>query len=142
MNCVPVFIASDPLWAQRFRHANLPLVGDDIKSQLAEPLEADRIHIGPSDYVPWQRDNKVCFIRMEDEGFGGAPIELELRLSVQDSPNSAGCGIDAIRGAKLGLDRGLSGPLLEISAYTMKHPPVEMRDSEAREQLEHFLSDA
>ena len=113
---------------------------ESVQSQLDEPLERDQIHIGPSDYVPWQQDNKICFIRIEGGGFGGAPIELELRLSVQDSPNSAGCGIDAIRCAKLGLDRGLSGPLIEISAYTMKHPPVEMRDSEARERLETFLA--
>ena len=200
VNCVPVFIASDPTWAQRFRDADLPIVGDDIKSQLGativhralarlcadrgvrvdrtyqlntggnadflnmlersrlhskkisktesvqsqldDRLDTEQIHIGPSDYVPWQLDNKVCFIRIEGEGFGGAPVELELRLSVEDSPNSAGCGIDAIRCAGLALDRGVSGPLLEISAYTMKHPPVEMRDSEARTRLESFLSDA
>jgi len=198
VNCMPVFIASDPAWAQRFADARLPIVGDDIKSQvgativhrmlarlfadrgvqltrtyqlntggntdflnmlersrlrskklskteavqsqLDERLESRDIHIGPSDYVPWQEDNKVCFIRMEGRAFGDAPIELELRLSVQDSPNSAGCAIDAIRCAKLGLDRGLAGPLIEVSACTMKHPPVQFRDSEARERLEEFLA--
>ncbi len=198
VNCMPVFIASDPAWAGRFKDAGLPVVGDDIKSQLGATivhrtlarLFADRgvqlsrtyqlntggntdflnmlersrlrskkiskteavqsqldqrldsrdIHIGPSDYVPWQDDNKVCFIRMEGQAFGDVPIELELRLSVQDSPNSAGCAIDAIRCAKLGLDRGLAGPLIEISACTMKHPPVQLRDSEARERLERFLA--
>jgi myo-inositol-1-phosphate synthase len=200
VNCMPVFIASDPVWAQRFKDAGLPIVGDDIKSQLGativhrtlarlfadrgmqldrtyqlntggntdflnmlersrlsskkisktesvqsqldERLESRDIHIGPSDYVPWQQDNKVCFIRMEGRGFGDVPIELELRLSVQDSPNSAGCAIDAIRCAKLGLDRGLAGPLIEISAFTMKHPPVQLRDSEARERLEEFLAES
>ncbi|MFQ5774616.1 MAG: inositol-3-phosphate synthase [Kiloniellaceae bacterium] len=200
VNCVPVFIASDPEWAGRFRRANLPIVGDDIKSQVGATivhrvlarLFADRgvgldrtyqlntggntdflnmlclerlkskklsktesvqsqldvrldprnIHIGPSDYVPWQDDNKVCFIRMEGRGFGGAPIELELRLSVQDSPNSAGVVIDAVRCAKLGLDRGLAGPLEPVCAYYMKSPPVQMRDSAARELLESFIAGA
>jgi myo-inositol-1-phosphate synthase len=199
VNCVPVFIASDPDWAQRFRSAGLPIVGDDIKSQVGATivhrtltrlfgdrgysldrtyqlntggntdflnmLTMDRlkskkisktesvqsqldnrlssrdIHIGPSDYVPWQGDNKVCFIRMEGRGFGGAPIELELRLSVQDSPNSAGVVIDAVRCAKLGLDRGLAGPLEAVSAYYMKSPPVQMRDSVARERCEAFFSE-
>jgi myo-inositol-1-phosphate synthase len=199
VNCMPVFIASDPGWAKRFKSGGLPVVGDDIKSQLGAtiihraltrlfvdrgvrvdrtyqlntggntdflnmlehsrlvskriskteavqsqlevPLDSHNIHIGPSDYVPWQEDNKVCFLRMEGSGFGDVPIELELRLSVQDSPNSAGCAIDAIRCAKLGLDRGLAGPLIEISAYTMKHPPVQIRDSEARKRLEQFLAD-
>ena len=198
VNCMPVFIASDPVWAQRFTDAGLPVVGDDIKSQLGativhrslarlfadrgvqltrtyqlntggntdflnmlersrllskkiskteavqsqldERLDSQNIHIGPSDYVPWQNDNKVCFIRMEGQAFGNVPIELELRLSVQDSPNSAGCVIDAIRCAKLGLDRGLAGPLIEVSACTMKHPPVQLRDSEAREKLEQFIA--
>jgi myo-inositol-1-phosphate synthase len=197
VNCVPVFIASDPEWARRFREAGLPIVGDDIKSQvgativhrelarlfgdrgvslertyqlntggntdflnmlslerlkskkisktesvqsqLDERLDPRDIHIGPSDYVPWQDDNKVCFIRMEGRGFGDAPIELELRLSVQDSPNSAGVVIDAVRCAKLGLDRGLAGPLDAVSAYFMKSPPRQMRDSEARERTERFI---
>ncbi len=197
INCVPVFIASDPEWAERFRAAGLPIVGDDIKSQvgativhrtltrlfgdrgysldrtyqlntggntdflnmlamdrlkskktsktesvqsqLDERLVARNIHIGPSDYVPWQGDNKVCFIRMEGQGFGGAPIELELRLSVQDSPNSAGVVIDAVRCAKLALDSGTAGPLEAVSAYYMKSPPRQMRDSVAREECEAFI---
>jgi len=197
VNCVPVFIASDPIWAARFRDARLPLVGDDIKSQLGativhrvltrlfgdrgveldrtyqlntggntdflnmlergrlkskkvsktesvqsqldERLPARDIHIGPSDYVSWQGDNKICFIRMEGRGFGGAPIELELRLSVQDSPNSAGVVIDAVRCAKLGLARGIGGPLEAVSAYYMKSPPRQMRDSDAREACDEFI---
>ena len=197
VNCVPVFIASDPAWARKFEDRGLPLVGDDIKSQVGATivhrvltrlmgdrgvkldrtyqlntggntdflnmLEQSRlkskkisktesvqsqldvrlpdesIHIGPSDYVAWQNDNKVCFIRMEWRGFGDVPMNLEMRLSVEDSPNSAGVAIDAIRCAKLALDRGLAGPLEAISACTMKSPPRQMRDSEAREQLEEFL---
>ena len=197
VNCVPVFIASDPNWARRFREAGLPIVGDDIKSQvgativhrtlarlfgdrgvdldrtyqlntggntdflnmlaherlkskkisktesvqsqLDERLAPRDIHIGPSDYVPWQDDNKVCFIRMEGRGFGDVPIEMELRLSVEDSPNSAGVVIDAIRCAKLGLERGLAGPIEEVSAYYMKSPPVQMRDSAAHELTERFI---
>jgi myo-inositol-1-phosphate synthase len=200
VNCVPVFIASDPVWADAFRAAGVPVVGDDIKSQvgativhraltrlfadrgyrlkrtyqlntggntdflnmlerrrlsakklsktesvqsqLDERLDPRDIHIGPSDYVPWQGDNKVCFIRMEGEGFGGAPIELELRLSVQDSPNSAGVVIDAVRCAKLALERGLAGPLEAVSAYYMKSPPVQLRDSEARERCNAFIRGA
>jgi myo-inositol-1-phosphate synthase len=198
VNCVPVFIASDPEWAARFEARGLPVVGDDIKSQVGATivhrvltrllgdrgahlartyqlntggntdflnmLERSRlaskklskteavqsqldvrltdtdIHIGPSDYVPWQRDNKVCFIRMEWGGFGDVPMNLELRLSVEDSPNSAGVAIDAIRCAKLGLDRGLAGPLKAISAFTMKHPPEQLRDSDARDALEAFIA--
>ena len=197
VNCVPVFIASDSDWAARFREARLPIIGDDIKSQvgativhralarlfgdrgvsldrtyqlntggntdflnmlaldrlkskkvskteavqsqLDERLETRNIHIGPSDYVPWQGDNKVCFIRMEGAGFGGAPIELELRLSVQDSPNSAGVVIDAVRCAKVGLERGIGGPLEAVSAYYMKSPPKQMRDSDAREACDAFI---
>jgi len=197
VNCVPVFIASDAHWAGRFRDARLPIVGDDIKSQvgativhraltrlfgdrgvhldrtyqlntggntdflnmlerkrlkskkhsktesvqsqLDERLAAGDIHIGPSDYVPWQDDNKVAFIRMEGRGFGDVPMELELRLSVQDSPNSAGVVIDAIRCAKLGLERGLSGPLEDPSAYYMKSPPKQMRDSEACARTNAFI---
>ncbi len=198
VNCMPVFIASDPIWARKFRKAGLPIVGDDIKSQvgativhrtltrlfgdrgvnldrtyqlntggntdflnmlalerlkskkisktesvqsqLDERLEARNIHIGPSDYVPWQDDNKVCFIRMEGRGFGDVPIELELRLSVQDSPNSAGVVIDAVRCAKLGLERGIGGPLEAVSAYYMKSPLKQMRDSVARELCDEFIS--
>lgn len=197
VNCVPVFIASDPVWAERFVEAGVPIVGDDIKSQVGATivhraltrlfgdrgyslertyqlniggntdflnmLDRDRlqskkksktesvlsqldrkisernIHIGPSDYVPWQGDNKIAFIRMEGKGFGGAPIELELRLSVQDSPNSAGVVIDAIRCAALGKMRNIGGPLEAVSAYYMKSPPQQLRDSEAREQCEAFI---
>lgn len=198
VNCVPVFIASNPEWAARFRDRNVPVVGDDIKSQLGAtithrvlarlmgdrgvrlertyqlntggntdflnmleesrltnkrisktesvqsqldvPLEPENIHIGPSDYVPWQKDNKVCFLRMEWRGFGDVPCNLEIRLSVEDSPNSAGVAIDAIRCAKLALDRGEGGPLEAISSFAMKHPPRQMRDSEARELLERWIA--
>jgi myo-inositol-1-phosphate synthase len=197
VNCVPVFIASDPLWARRFEERGLPVVGDDIKSQVGStivhrtlarllddrgvhldhtyqlntggntdflnmleqgrlrskrisktesvqaqldtPLPADDIHIGPSDYVAWQRDNKVAFVRLEWRGFGEVPMNLELRMSVEDSPNSAGVAIDAIRCAKLGLERKVGGPLLEISAFGMKHPPKQMRDIDARRALEAFI---
>jgi myo-inositol-1-phosphate synthase len=197
VNCVPVFIASDPEWAEKFRAAGLPIVGDDIKSQvgativhrmlarlfadrgvgldrtyqlntggntdflnmlerqrlkskkisktesvqsqLDERLDAGDIHIGPSDYVQWQRDNKVCFIRMEGRGFGDSPIELELRLSVQDSPNSAGVVIDALRCVKLAMDRGESGPLIAPSAYYMKTPPRQFRDSVAHDACDAFI---
>jgi len=219
VNCVPVFIASgtdtgestenssddssgdstDEGWAERFRAAGLPIIGDDIKSQvgativhrtigrlladrgvvldrtyqlntggntdflnmlerdrlqskkisktesvqsqLGQRLDSGEIHIGPSDYVSWQKDNKVAFIRLEGRGFGGVPLELELRLSVQDSPNSAGVVIDAVRCAKLALDRGLAGPLEVPSAYFMKSPPVQMRDDEARIALAAFIED-
>ena len=197
VNCVPVFVASDPDWAARFARAGLPVVGDDVKSQLGativhralarlfadrgvhldrtyqlntggncdflnmlerdrlaskkrsktesvqsqldERLETRDIHIGPSDYVPWQDDNKVAFIRMEGRGFGDVPLELELRLSVQDSPNSAGVVLDAVRCARLGLERGLAGPLDAASAYLMKSPPRQMRDDDARRALEDFI---
>ncbi len=199
VNCVPVFLASDPEWAERFRAAGLPIVGDDVKSQVGATivhrslgrLFADRgvkldrtyqlntggntdflnmlerkrlqskkrsktesvqsqlderlanhdIHIGPSDYVPWQDDNKIAFIRMEGRGFGDVPLELELRLSVEDSPNSAGVVIDAVRCAKLGVERGLCGPLEAPSAYYMKSPPRQMRDDEARTALQSFFED-
>jgi len=197
INCVPVFLASDHSWAQKFRDAGVPIIGDDIKSQvgativhralarlfadrgvgldrtyqlntggntdflnmlernrlkskkisktesvqsqLDERLDARDIHIGPSDYVPWQQDNKICFIRMEGRGFGDAPIELEMRLSVEDSPNSAGVVIDAIRCAKLALERGEAGPLEAPSAYYMKSPPRQCRDSVAREACNAFI---
>ncbi len=197
VNCVPVFLASDRDFAARFRKAGLPIIGDDVKSQVGATiihrvlsrLLADRgvrldrtyqlntggntdflnmlersrlqskkrskteavqsqlderlqdcdIHIGPSDYVAWQRDNKVAFIRLEGRGFGDAPLELELRLSVQDSPNSAGVVIDALRCARLALARGLSGPQEAPSAYYMKSPPRQMRDDVARRELEAFL---
>ncbi|MBK7948225.1 MAG: inositol-3-phosphate synthase [Deltaproteobacteria bacterium] len=198
VNCIPVFLASDPVWAERFRAAGLPILGDDVKSQLGAtivhralarlfadrgvelertyqlntggntdflnmlersrleskkrsktqsvqsqldvPLDPDRIHVGPSDYVSWQGDNKLAFIRLEGRGFGGQPIELELRLSVQDSPNSAGVVIDAVRVAKLALDRGLAGPLEAASAWFMKSPPRQLRDEEARLALALFLA--
>jgi myo-inositol-1-phosphate synthase len=197
VNCVPVFLASDPGWAQKFWDAGVPIVGDDIKSQvgativhralarlfadrgvaldrtyqlntggntdflnmlergrlnskkisktesvqsqLDERLDARDIHIGPSDYVPWQKDNKVCFIRMEGRGFGDSPIELEMRLSVEDSPNSAGVVIDAIRCVKLALQRGEAGPLVAPSAYYMKSPPQQFRDSVARDACNAFI---
>jgi len=198
INCIPVFIVSDPTWARRFSAAGIPCVGDDVKaqvgatithrvlarmmaergahidatyqlntggntdflnmvdrsrlgykkvskteavqSQLDVPLPADQVHIGPADYVPWQNDNKVCFLRIEARGFGGVPLNLEARLSVEDSPNSAGETIDAIRACKLARDRGLAGPLEAVSAYTMKHPPVQFTDSKAREMLEEFIA--
>ena len=197
INCVPVFLASDPHWARQFRDAGVPIIGDDVKSQvgatiihralarlfsdrgvgidrtyqlntggnsdflnmlersrlkskkisktesvqsqLDERLAARDIHVGPSDYVPWQRDNKVCFIRIEGRGFGGAPIELEMRLSVEDSPNSAGVVIDAIRCVKLALERGEAGPLVAPSAYYMKTPPRQFRDSIALEACNAFI---
>jgi len=200
VNCVPVFIASHPEWAGQFRQRGLPVVGDDIKSQLgativhrllawlmeqrgvkldrtyqlntggntdflnmleqsrlrskrisktesvqsqlSEPLPDDCIHIGPSDFVPWQKDNKICFLRLEWRGFGDVPMNLEARLSVEDSPNSAGMAIDAIRCAKLALDRGIGGPLVEISAVCMKHPPKQFCDSESRALLERWIAGA
>ncbi len=197
INNMPVFIASDPAWAGRFEAAGIPIIGDDIKSQvgatithrvlanlfkrrgvklertyqlntggntdflnmlnrhrlkskklskteavqsmLPQPLPAENIHIGPSDYVPWQKDNKVAFIRMEGKLFGDVPMNLELRLSVEDSPNSAGVAIDSIRCCKLALERGIGGPLLSPSAYFMKHPPQQMTDDQAWENTEAFI---
>ena len=198
VNCIPVFIVSDPVWAHRFRSAGIPCVGDDIKaqvgatithrvlmrmvherggkidatyqlntggntdflnmlnqsrlgnkrvskteavqSQLDVPLPPDQVHIGPSDFVPWQKDNKVCFLRIEAREFGGVPLNMEVRLSVEDSPNSAGESVDAIRCCKLARDRGLAGPLEPVSAYTMKHPPVQHTDSVAWQMLEDFIA--
>ncbi len=200
VNCLPAFIASDSKWAARFETAHLPLVGDDIKSQvgativhriltrlceergarirrtyqlntggntdflnmlehsrltskriskteavqsqLKEPLPEEAIHIGPSDYVAWQNDNKVCFLRLEAEGFAGVPFHIEARLSVQDSPNSAGVAIDAIRLCRVALDRGEAGPLMAACAYLMKHPPEQMPDSLARRRLEEYITDS
>ncbi|HQD25512.1 inositol-3-phosphate synthase [Methanoculleus thermophilus] len=197
INNMPVFIASDPAWAERFREKGLPIIGDDVKAQigatithrvladlfrrrgvrldrtyqlntggntdflnmlnrsrlaskraskteavqsvLEEPLEDENIHIGPSDYVCWQKDNKVCFLRMEGRLFGDVPMHLDLRLSVEDSPNSAGIVIDAIRCCKLALDRGISGALISPSAYFMKHPPVQIRDDDAYRRTEEFI---
>jgi myo-inositol-1-phosphate synthase len=110
-----------------------------VQSQLPVPLHPDNIHIGPSDYVPWQNDNKVCFIRIEGRKFGDVPIELEARLSVEDSPNSAGVAIDAIRCARLALDRKIGGELTSISAYTMKHPAHQYPDTVARQMVEEFI---
>ena len=197
VNNMPVFIASDPEWAERFRRAGVPVIGDDIKAQLGATivhrvltdlfrkrgvkldrtyqlntggntdflnmlertrlaskkkskteavqsvaetrLEDENIHVGPSDYVAWQNDNKVCFIRMEGQLFGGVPMNLELRLSVEDSPNSAGVAIDMIRCAKLAKDRGIAGPVLPAAAWFCKHPPVQMPDDEAHAALEAFI---
>jgi myo-inositol-1-phosphate synthase len=111
-----------------------------VQSQLDVPLPPDQVHIGPSDYVAWQKDNKVCFLRLEARGFGGVPLNVELRLSVEDSPNSAGETIDAIRCCKLARDRGVAGPLDAVSAYTMKHPPIQYTDAVARQMLEDFIS--
>ena len=199
INCMPVFIASDPSWANKFMEKGAPVVGDDIKAQigatithrtlaklfadrgvrldrtyqmntggntdflnmlaperlkskkiskteavqsvLPKPLDERNIHIGPSDYIPWLKDNKVCFLRMEGSIFGGVPMNIELRLSVEDSPNSAGCAIDAIRCSKIALDRGIGGPLLSISSYTMKHPPRQFPDNRARQMVEEFIED-
>jgi len=197
INNMPVFIASNPSWANRFKERNLPIIGDDIKSQLgativhrmltdlfkkrgvklertyqlntggntdflnmlnrsrliskkkskteavqsvaAKRLDDENIHIGPSDYVAWQKDNKVCFIRMEGKLFGDVPMDLELRLSVEDSPNSAGVGIDAIRCCKLALHRNEGGILYGPSAYFMKHPPRQYTDDEAYRMTEAFI---
>lgn len=198
INNMPVFIASDQQWAARFEEKGLPLIGDDIKSQLgativhralthlfgqrgvrldrtyqlntggntdflnmlnqerllskktskteavqavAKPrLEKENIHIGPSDYVAWQKDNKVCFLRMEGRLFGDVPMELELRLSVEDSPNSAGIAIDAVRCMKLALDRGVGGVLEGPSAYFCKHPLRQYSDDWAWELTEEFIN--
>jgi len=197
INCMPSFIASDPRWAKRFEQKGIPIVGDDVKSQmgatiihrvlarlfedrgvrldrtyqintggntdflnmlnrnrlknkriskteaiqsqLGVPLEPENIHIGPSDYVPWQNDNKVCFLRMEGRGFGEVSLNLELRLSVEDSPNSGGMTIDTIRCCQLARKRGIGGPLLSISAYAMKHPIVQIPDNEAKFMVEEFI---
>lgn len=198
INCVPVFIASNKGWETRFKNAGLPIIGDDVKSQLGativhrvlaklftdrgvkinstyqlnvggntdflnmlergrlsskkisktnavnsqinEPLPEGMIHIGPSDYIPWLNDNKVCFLRLDGRGFGDIPVNLELRLSVEDSTNSAGVVIDAIRCCKLALKRGISGVLISPSAYFMKHPPTQFPDDIARIMVEEFIA--
>jgi myo-inositol-1-phosphate synthase len=198
VNALPVFIASDPAWAQKFTDAGLPIVGDDIKSQVGATivhralarlfedrgvelqrtyqlnfggnmdfmnmLERERliskkvsktrsvtsqvphemehgsVHIGPSDHVPWLDDRKWAYIRLEGRAFGDVPLSAELKLEVWDSPNSAGIIIDAIRAAKIALDRGVGGPLLSASAYLMKSPPVQYVDHEARTALEAFIA--
>lgn len=111
-----------------------------VRSQLARPPGEGDIHIGPADYVPFLRDRKVCFLRVEATGFGGVPMELELRLCVEDSPNSAGVVVDAIRCCKLALDRGLAGPIHAVCAYTMKRPPRQMADEEARAAMDRFIA--
>ncbi|HSR21360.1 MAG TPA: inositol-3-phosphate synthase [Anaerolineales bacterium] len=197
INGIPVFIASQEYWGKRFREAKLPLLGDDIKSQVGatilhrllttlfvdrgvridrtyqlnfggntdflnmlerERLESkkisktgavtsmipydlggDNVHVGPSDHVPWLSDRKWCYIRMEGTTFGDVPLNLETKLEVWDSPNSAGVMIDAIRCAKLALDRGLSGPIVGPSSYFFKTPPQQFRDDICREKVEAFI---
>jgi myo-inositol-1-phosphate synthase len=110
-----------------------------VQSVAEHRLEDENIHVGPSDYVAWQNDNKVCFLRMEGQLFGGVPMNIELRLSVEDSPNSAGVAIDMIRCAKVAKERGMSGPVYPAAAYFCKHPPRQITDDEAYEQLEAFI---
>jgi myo-inositol-1-phosphate synthase len=196
VNAIPVFIASDPAWAQRFVEAGVPIIGDDIKSQVGSTIvhrvltrlfedrgmvldrtyqlnfggnmdfmnmlernrleskkisktqavtsqiehgyDVDSVHIGPSDHVPWLEDRKWAYIRMEGRAFGDVPLNLELKLEVWDSPNSAGVIIDAVRCARIALDRRIGGPLEGPSAYFMKSPPVQHRDEEARLMVEEF----
>jgi myo-inositol-1-phosphate synthase len=197
INCLPVFIAGVPEWAERFRAAGVPIIGDDIKSQVGatithrvlaklfedrgvildrtmqlnvggnmdfknmlerERLESkkisktqavtsqlshdigkDNVHIGPSDYVAWLDDRKWAYVRLEGRAFGDVPLSLEYKLEVWDSPNSAGVVIDAVRCAKIALDRGVGGPLLGPSSYFMKSPPEQYRDNEARDKVESFI---
>jgi myo-inositol-1-phosphate synthase len=113
-----------------------------VQSQLDLPLDPEQIHIGPSDFIPFQKDNKICFLRIEGRGFGGMPMNLELRLSVEDSPNSAGVVVDAIRSCKLALDAGIAGPINAPAAWTMKHPPMQMIDNDARLAMEEFVAEA
>ncbi len=198
VNCIPVFIAREAYWRRRFEERGLPMVGDDVKSQvgativhrvltrlfmdrgvklertsqlnfggntdfynmlerdrlvskkisktdavrsqLSHDLPAESVHIGPSDYVPWLEDRKWAHIRLEGRGFGDQPINVELKLEVWDSPNSAGVVIDAIRACKIALDRGLKGALLAPSAYLMKSPPEQWADDLARQRLERFIA--
>ena len=198
VNCLPVFIASEKAWAQRFVQAGVPIVGDDIKSQvgatiihrvltklfedrgvklnrtyqlnfggnmdfmnmlererltskkisktnsvqsqLDQPLPKENIHIGPSDHVPWLEDRKWAMIRLEGRNFGDVPLNIEMKLEVWDSPNSAGVIIDALRCAKLAKDRGIGGPIIGPSAYLMKSPPVQFTDEEARQMVEEFAN--
>jgi len=197
INCLPVFIAGVPEWAEKFRAAGVPIVGDDIKSQVGatithrvlaklfedrgvildrtmqlnvggnmdfknmlerERLESkkisktqavtsqvshdlgkDNVHIGPSDYVAWLDDRKWAYVRLEGRAFGDVPLNLEYKLEVWDSPNSAGVVIDAVRCAKIALDRGVGGPILSASSYFMKSPPEQYRDNEARDKVEAFI---
>jgi len=198
VNCIPVFIASQEYWGKRFRERGLPVIGDDIKSQvgatimhrvltslfvdrgvrldrtyqlnfggntdflnmlererleskkisktnavtsmLPYPLPEENVHVGPSDYVPWLTDRKWCYVRMEGTTFGNVPLNLEAKLEVWDSPNSAGVVIDAVRCAKLALDRGISGPVIAPSSYFMKSPPKQFKDEIAREMTEAYIS--
>ena len=199
VNAMPVFIATDPEWQQRFYDAGLPIIGDDIKSQVGatithriltrlfedrgvridrtyqlnfggntdflnmlersrleskkisktqavtsqlttHELPPENIHVGPSDYVPWLQDRKWAHIRIEGTTFGNVPLNIELKLEVWDSPNSAGVIIDAVRCAKLGLDRGLKGALVAPSAYFKKSPPIQFTDDVARKKLEDFIA--
>ena len=198
VNCIPVFIANQPRWQDRFKKKNLPIIGDDIKSQVGativhrvltnlfknrgvrllrtsqlnvggntdfynmlerERLESKKIskttavtsqldydigeenvHIGPSDYVPWLKDRKWAYIRLEGQSFGNVPLNIELKLEVWDSPNSAGVVIDAVRCAKLALDNGVGGPLIAPSAYFMKSPPEQYPDDVARKMVEEFIN--
>ncbi|MGH2461398.1 MAG: inositol-3-phosphate synthase [Chloroflexota bacterium] len=200
VNCIPVFIAGQPDWQQRFVAAGVPIIGDDIKSQVGATithrvltrlfrdrgvklertyqlnfggntdfynmlersrleskkisktnsvtsqldydLGKDNVHVGPSDHVPWLEDRKWCYIRMEGRTFGDVPLNLELKLEVWDSPNSAGVVIDAVRCAKLALDRKLAGPLLAPSAYFMKSPPKQFTDAKARQLVEEFIRES
>ena len=198
VNCIPAFIASDPVWAKKFADAGVPIVGDDIKSQVGativhrvlsrlfedrgvkvertsqlnvggnmdfknmlerERLESkkisktqavtsqiehgiakDDVHIGPSDHVPWLTDRKWAYIRVEGKSFGDVPLNLELKLEVWDSPNSAGVVIDAVRCAKIALDRGVGGPLLAASSYFMKSPAIQYTDEQAHSNVEAFIA--
>ena len=119
----------------------IALLDEKIAATIQTKLEDEDIHVGPSDYVPWQKDNKVAFIRIEGKLFGDVPMNLEMRLSVEDSPNSAGVVIDAIRCCKLGLDRGIGGVLTAPSAYFMKHPPEQFTDDEAYQMTEAFINE-
>jgi myo-inositol-1-phosphate synthase len=202
VNALPVFIASDPLWAKKFEDAGVPIIGDDIKSQvgatithrvmaklfedrgvtldrtyqlnvggnmdfknmlererleskkvsktqavtsnltgsLAGKIEDKNVHIGPSDHVAWLDDRKWAYVRLEGRAFGDVPLNLEYKLEVWDSPNSAGIIIDAVRAAKIAKDRGIGGPIIPASAYLMKSPPVQLADDVARDQLEEFIA--
>ena len=200
VNCIPVFIASNPIWAKKFEKAGLPVIGDDIKAQVGativhrtlvnlfldrgmkiertcqlntggntdflnmlererlthkkiskteavqsmieargQTIDPENIHVGPSDYVPWQKDNKICFLRIESKHFGDVPMHLDLRLSVEDSPNSAGVAIDSIRCLKLALDNKLKGAIIEPAAFFQKHPPKQIEDRTARQLVEEFI---
>jgi myo-inositol-1-phosphate synthase len=139
VNCIPVFIAREPYWQRRFAEKGLPIIGDDIKSQVGATIGDDNIHVGPSDHVPWLLDRKYCYIVMEGTTFGDVPLKCEMKLEVWDSPNSAGVVIDAVRCLKLGLDRGLKGALVAPSAYFKKSPPIQLHDDIAFNRVEAFI---